>query len=104
MIETDNMHFLKRYMTYLRDNPHRYWFKRRLWGWGWTPVRLQGWLVVAGYVGLLFGTSLFMRREDMAQKNVLVYFSFAAVLTIALIVICYRTGEKPRWTWGPPKK
>jgi hypothetical protein len=28
----------KRQLDYLRNNPQRYWFKRKLYGWGWTPA------------------------------------------------------------------
>lgn len=36
---------LKEYLEYLKDNPKHLWFKRKLYGWGWVPVRWQGWLV-----------------------------------------------------------
>lgn len=26
------------------------WFKRKTYGWGWTPVAWQGWLVIVLYV------------------------------------------------------
>jgi hypothetical protein len=32
----------KKYIEYLKDNPQGYWFKRKVWGWGWTPVTWQG--------------------------------------------------------------
>lgn len=34
-------HMFKNYLDYIRDNPHGYWFKRKLYGWGWTPVTWQ---------------------------------------------------------------
>jgi len=40
------MQFFNDYIEYVRDNPRRYWFKRKLFGWGWTPVTRQGWAVV----------------------------------------------------------
>jgi len=36
---------LKKYIAYLKDNPKRYWFKAKMYGWGWTPVKWQDWLV-----------------------------------------------------------
>ena len=29
---------LKQYIAYLKDNPQGYWFKAKLYGWGWVPV------------------------------------------------------------------
>ncbi len=31
----------------MTDRP---WFKRKTYGWGWTPVSWQGWLVTLGLV------------------------------------------------------
>jgi hypothetical protein len=33
------MKLFKEYTDYLKDNPQGYWFKRKLYGWGWTPAR-----------------------------------------------------------------
>ena len=43
----------KESIAYLKDNPHGYWFKAKLYGWGWVPVKWQGWLVVAVAIGFL---------------------------------------------------
>src|SRR3989344_3809139 len=45
-------HNLLNYTEYLRVNPKGYWFKRKLYGWGWVPVRWQGWLFLAAWIGL----------------------------------------------------
>ena len=29
---------IKEYIAYLKDNPQGYWFKARLYGWGWAPA------------------------------------------------------------------
>jgi len=44
----------RNYIGYMKDNPKKYWFKRKLYGWGWVPVRWQGWFVV------LLGISIFV--------------------------------------------
>ena len=91
-----------RYLEYLKDNPKGYWFKRRLFGWGWVPVRWQGWLATAIYVaGIL---TLAFRLDDSATdsqavKELLIPL---AILTTAFIILCIKTGEKPRWQWGLP--
>ena len=70
------------------------WFRRKLYGWGWTPVSWEGWLVIAVYIGLLiFGVS---KMDHEGTKNITVIL----LLTAGLIYICYRKGEKPKWQWG----
>lgn len=36
------MSLIKNCVEYLKDNPEGYWFKRKLYGWGWTPAKWQG--------------------------------------------------------------
>lgn len=67
------------------------WFKRKTYGWGWTPSTWQGWAVLALY---LFGA---------VKGFVSVFAPGFLLLTAALIAVCYLTGEKPRWQWGKKK-
>ena len=97
------MNIFKEYIAYLKDNPEGYWFKRKLFGWGWTPVKWQGWLIILIYIaGLLF----FAFTIDSQSTNREIVFTFILpiiLLTITLIRICYKKGEKPKWMWGFPK-
>jgi len=91
---------IREYINYLKDNPEHYWFKRKLYGWGWTPAKWQGWLVLLVYFVIFF---LFATTVDENSFIHEVLFTFAlpiTLLTIALIYICYKTGESPRWQWG----
>jgi hypothetical protein len=91
---------LKEYIAYLKDNPQGYWFKSKLYGWGWTPARWQGWLVVVVYVG---GVVLLHRTLDYGSPSHEISGAFllgVMLFTAALIGICYKTGEPPRWQWG----
>ncbi len=93
----------ERHIAYLKDNPKRYWFKAKLYGWGWTPVTWQGWLITGLYI---VGVLLFALTVDEASPPREIFFTFilpTLFLTMTLIRICYKTGEKPRWQWGPPK-
>jgi hypothetical protein len=93
---------LKKYIAYLKNNPHGYWFKRKLYGWGWTPATWQGWLIIASYVMLVL---IFASTVDDTSPVREVAFTFilpVAFLTITLMRICYKKGEKPRWQWGEP--
>ncbi|RJR13001.1 hypothetical protein C4585_02705 [Candidatus Parcubacteria bacterium] len=91
-------------IAYMKDNPEGYWFKRRPYGWGWVPVKWQGWTVVglwlAGVLAFAFTLDENSPPREVAFTFVLPLF----FLTALLIRICYMKGEKPRWMWGIPEK
>lgn len=87
---------MKRYIEYLKNNPEGYWFKRKLYGWGWTPARLQGWLVTLVFVLAVVAIAAIF----IPSGNLTAYFISLAIAIAALILIAYKTGEKPRWSWG----
>jgi hypothetical protein len=100
---------IKEYIDYFKHNPNNLWFKRKLYGWGWTPVKWQGWLVVYIYLLLvikifnninrLTGSTNVLTIRDMIIKILLPL----GITTSILIFICYKKGESPRWQWGVPK-
>jgi hypothetical protein len=94
----------KKYSQYLKDNPEGYWFKRKLYGWGWVPVKWQGWLIVGIYIVavILFGSTI--SENSLPNEIIFTFFLPVTLLTITLIRICYWKGEKPRWQWGLPKE
>lgn len=92
---------IKRYVDYLKDNPQGYWFKRKLYGWGWVPVRWQGWAVLALYIGVVVYLFRGAAFEAHVGFNTLVIFNVPfLVATAILFLICYKKGERPRWHWG----
>ena len=99
---------IKEYINYIKDNPQGYWFKAKLYGWGLTPGKWQGWLVILVYIALIL--TLVLTREETipgnpdSGNNFLTFALPIILLTILLIFICYKKGEKPRWQWGPPKR
>ena len=88
------MNLFKQYKDYFKDNPNQYWFKRKLYGWGWTPVKWQGWLVIFIWAILFVFGILKMDHEWL--KNLIFIFIFTGIL----IYVCYKKGEKPKWQWG----
>ncbi len=98
----------KELIEYCKDNPKGYWFKRKVYGWGWTPVRWQGWLVTLVYIALI--SIILVTREDVipgnpdSGSNFLTFALPIILLTAALIFIAYKKGERPKWQWGLPKK
>jgi hypothetical protein len=98
------MNIFKKYVKYLKDNPQGYWFKRKPFGWGWTPAKWQGWSVVLLYVilicALVFSQEKDIARNDMSGSNFITFALPIIILTIFLLIIVYKKGEKPRWQWG----
>lgn len=67
------------------------WFRRKKYGWGWTPNTWQGWTaVIVTVFGIIFG----MTTDSL--------FTIAASAA-ALIVVSYVKGPKPEWRWGKTK-
>lgn len=92
------MNPVKKYISYLKNNPRGYWFKRKLYGWGWVPVRWQGWLVVTAGIAL-FAVGMYVGETDDAPGATLL----GLLLMLALITVFgYWKREKPRWQWGLP--
>lgn len=80
------------------------WFKRKTYGWGWTPTTWQGWVVIAIYVLLI--TPIFFYSDNnshSASDTLLGAVLPFIVLTSGLIFICYKKGESPKWQWGNSK-
>lgn len=98
------MSIFSRYVTYLKDNPNRYWFKRKLFGWGWTPATWQGWLVLVLYVVILLTIARKIDAESHSGSDALIGILIPFILlTAILLAITYATGERPKWQWGFPK-
>jgi hypothetical protein len=87
---------VQNYIDYLKDNPQGYWFKRKLYGWGWVPVTWQGWLVILAFVlALIYIVEVFLRSEQIIE-----YFISLIIAIVIMIYIAYKKGEKPKWSWG----
>ncbi|MBY0310222.1 hypothetical protein K2Q16_03705 [Patescibacteria group bacterium] len=98
------MSIFSSYRAYLKDNPEGYWFKRKLYGWGWTPARWQGWAVLGGYLVAVLVMALWVEYtvvpNEAAPRAIALPF---AILTLLLLLTCYVKGESPHWQWGPEK-
>ncbi|MFA5174553.1 MAG: hypothetical protein WC438_05225 [Candidatus Pacearchaeota archaeon] len=84
------------YIQHLKDNPKGYWFKRKLYGWGWVPVKWQGWLVTL----ILIAFVVYMAIAFLTKGKLIEYFISLIIAIAILIYIAYKTGEKPKWSWG----
>jgi hypothetical protein len=95
---------LKNYVEYLKDNPKGYWFKRRLYGWGWFPAKWQGWVVVLAFIVLLILNGLLLsyksENKSPSAEDLILFFAILVLLVIIMVCIAYKKGEKPKWSWG----
>lgn len=88
--------FVDQYGDYIKDNPRGLWFKMRLYGWGWVPVRWQGWVVILVALLIFLGSGYVADVDDAPGAAVL---GFVVMLGI-IFFFGYWKGEKPRWRWG----
>lgn len=87
------------YIDYLKDNPEGYWFKRKLYGWGWVPAKWQGWLTTFIFIiALVFIVQNIAVHHNTGPANM--YWIAFVILLVILIMIGYKKGEKPKWSWG----
>lgn len=98
------MSLIKTYIEYLKNNPEGYWFKRKLYGWGWTPATWQGWAVIIIYVIAVTSFAFTIEENTPLREVMFTGILPIVLLTITLIRICYKKGEKPGWTWGNIEK
>jgi len=92
------MNIFDRHLAYLKDNPKNLWFKRKLYGWGWTPARWQGWAVILVFLAFVFWNA------SEAEEDTNGFLLRLTIGVVILIAICWKTGESPRWQWGPENK
>ena len=75
----------------------RLWFGAHRYGYGWKPATWEGWLVLIAYLGLVVVCHVLVARHML---NLPAFFACIAIVTGALVALCWIKGEKPRWRWG----
>ena len=77
------------------------WFKAKRYGWGWTPVTWQGWLVTILFIVLVWATQAFYGTLPLTETEFAIIFIPTIVAhSFMLLGICLYKGEAPRWRWG----
>jgi hypothetical protein len=75
----------------------RYWFPAKRFGWGWgLPSVWQGWVVMATFAVLLLGGAIVL----LPKYGSFAFVTYAAFLSVALVVVCWIKGEPPSWRSG----
>ncbi|MBL7016834.1 MAG: hypothetical protein ISR84_04675 [Kiritimatiellales bacterium] len=73
------------------------WFPAKTYGWGWgPPVCWQGWVVFLVFAVLLIAAPTLLPPD----QHMIGYFTYIIGLVAALLFVCWKTGEKPKWRWG----
>ena len=93
------MNLLTQYVAYLKDNPQGYWFKRKLYGFGWTPATKQGWIVLGVYLVFVVGVTVSIEISNTAPSAAEVLLP-VALATGVLLAVIIKTGEPLKWQWG----
>jgi hypothetical protein len=81
------------------------WFKRKRWGYGWSPNTVRGWSLTFAYLLVISALSIAFASQD--ELNI--YFSFAIgvlviVITVTFFFITLRHAPPPAWQWGEYNK
>jgi uncharacterized membrane protein len=79
-----------------------YWFKRRRYGWGWTPTTWQGWAIIIMYLAIVIGGVFMLRDTPDSQMSteVGIFMIVVAIATAFLVRISITKGPKPKWRHG----
>lgn len=96
----------------MKTTPQKRWFKAKEYGWGWTPVSIEGWIATLvfalGYVFLIISYLGWLGAATEAHQvnyrevalSTLEFLTAFVLLTYALTRVCTRFGEAPSWRWG----
>ena len=85
----------------MENKNNKLWFKAKRYGYGWTPVTWEGWVVVLLYVVVVTIHSINVEKFSQSGGEVVINFVIPLIVnTIFLIIIFYAKGEKAEWRWG----
>ena len=74
-----------------------YWFKRRRYGYGWTPSTWQGWLCVAVF---LAATILPIPLLGDSTTATALYLAWTLLALAAFLALTIAKSPTARWRWG----
>jgi len=77
------------------------WFKNKTYGYGWAPATKEGWIVMLIFIILYIAVIMTGLHYASTEKELYLYVIVPEfVLVIILLIICYKKGERLKWTWG----
>ncbi|MDN3646705.1 hypothetical protein QWY75_10885 [Pontixanthobacter aestiaquae] len=76
-----------------------YWFAPKKFGYGsGLPIAWQGWVLLAGYIVLMFGAALLLESGGLGVTAILVA---AMIIMTILFVFIAKRRTKGGWKWRP---
>lgn len=86
----------------MADSEKKYWFKRKRYGWGWTPVTMQAWVAVISYLVFVVGCTIVFSNIDELNSGTGLSLLFLVITssTLSLLWFAYSHGPMPKWRWG----
>jgi len=79
------------------QRPTPYWFPAKRYGWGWgLPGTWQGWVVIGVYLASVAAICI----EYPPSSGAVRFVVLIALASVLLSLVCWLTGEPPRWSWG----
>lgn len=79
-----------------------HFFKRKRYGYGWTPVTFGGWLIVALFVAVIVLWSLLMlpSTDTPTLEQGLVYGAGLLVIIMLMWLVTRKYAPRGKWRWG----
>ncbi len=84
-------------------NNMKYWFKQKTYGYGWVPVRWQGWLMTLLFVGMIIlsaYTNNFFSDEPTFEQVARYFFDIIILTALFMLIFKGKAKGKMKWRWG----
>lgn len=86
----------------MSNTPNKLWFKRRRYGWGWTPVTWQGWLSVVIFLAIVVSciVTLPFKPHEPTSGQILLALIYIGSAILILLGVSFMKGPSPKFRWG----
>lgn len=84
------------------NKSEKLWFKRRRYGWGWTPVTWQGWLCVVIFLAVIVSSvyTIPMKPNEPTTGQILLFSMYVGSAILILLGVSFMKGPSPKFRWG----
>ncbi len=87
----------------MSPSDRKYWFKRKRYGYGWTPATKEGWFSLVGLIVVMIVTGVALLKdvpEDTYQAEVGYFILLINIETLLFFWLLRNRAPKPKWRWG----
>lgn len=77
----------------------KYWFRKKRWGYGWTPATKEGWSIMAISMLVLVAAAWLLAPKDDTMgdwHNLAAFFLILTLDVLCLALVCAKKGEPLR--------